>query len=55
MPDREQQPQPRSAEWWQQWIWIQRGRVEAYYWTAQIDAMMTAATRLGPVVERYGG
>jgi predicted ATPase len=45
------QPADPNAEWWQEWITIQLGRLMVYCWTADIDAMNPLSVALGPVVE----
>ncbi len=49
-----QEPTQASPEWWQQWIEIQRNRLQVHYWLAEVAEMMDLIEKTRPIVEQYG-
>jgi DNA-binding SARP family transcriptional activator len=46
-------PEDGDKVWWQEWIAIQLGRLQVYYWTANVALMDALSAQLGPIVERH--
>jgi predicted ATPase len=49
-----QEPNEVNARWWQQWIEIQRNRLQVYYWLDLVSEMMKLIEKLQPIVKEYG-
>ena len=47
-------PGESTREWWQQWIEIQRNRLQVHYWLAQTDEMTELIEQTQPVIEQHG-
>jgi DNA-binding SARP family transcriptional activator/ATP/maltotriose-dependent transcriptional regulator MalT len=48
-----QEPNESISEWWQQWIEIQKNRLQVYYWLAQVPEMIELIEKTKPIVEEY--
>ena len=49
-----EQPVEATLEWWREWIEIQDGRIEIYYWLAQLHEMNERIKKTWVAVEEYG-
>lgn len=47
-------PRDEEESWWQQWIEIQRNRLQVYYWLAQTDQMQALLERTQPMIAEHG-
>lgn len=48
------QPGTDVQEWWQEWIEIQIGRIDAYYWQARVQEMLELVKQSWVAVEEHG-
>ena len=49
-----QQPAEVRPEWWQEWIEIQDGRIQVYYWLARVQEMTELVEKMWVAVEEHG-
>ncbi len=47
-------PTEDAQKWWQEWIEIQVGRIEAYYWQAKVQQMTELVKKIWIAEEEYG-
>ena len=50
-----QEPTEAHPEWWQQWIEIQRNRLQVHYWLDHMSEMTELIEKVQPIVEQHGG
>ncbi len=49
-----EQPVDEASQWWQQWIEIQRNRLQVYYWLAETEKMRALIEQTQPIVAKHG-